>query len=81
MDASYPNQETIAIPVSPEVAESYRAMSEARREFLRRLLGMRLEEAVKGTGDDFVRLMDKAAREAKRKGLTPEILQQILDES
>lgn len=71
---------SISIPVSADVAASFKAMLPARREALKRLLALRLEQAIKGSAEDLIKLMERASREAKTKGLTPEILQQILDE-
>jgi hypothetical protein len=71
---------SISIPVTAEVAASFRQMPAERRDLLTRLLGLRLEQAVRGNADELIHLMDRAGREAKEKGLTPEILQSILDE-
>ena len=71
--------ETITVTVDSEVAEKYRSASDMDRRrmdflinsHLRRLMGPRmpLEE-----------IMRDLSREAQENGLTPEILQSILDE-
>lgn len=80
MGSVTPNPETIALQVSPQAAKSFLAMPARQRAALQRLLSIRFEEAVAMSAEDFFKLMDKTAREAKRKGLTQRKLRQLLHE-
>ncbi len=71
--------EEITIRVDQESARAYRAASEQDRLKLDLLLSLRLQDALHpfGTLPDLIR---ELSRKAQERGLTPEILEAILDE-
>ena len=71
--------EAIAIQVDPEAAKAYREVSEEERRKLDLLLSLRLREAARAAGS-LKEFMREISRRAQERGLTPEILQEILDE-
>jgi hypothetical protein len=72
--------ESITIQVEPAAAEAYRALSEQDRRKIDLLLSLRLRDATRSERD-LQELMRDISRKAKKRGLTPEILKSILDES
>lgn len=81
MGAAYSDPNSVSIPVSAEAATSFHAMSAEKQEILRRVMGQRMEQALKSTNADLFALMEKASGEAEKNGLTPELLQEILNEA
>lgn len=71
--------EQITIRVDSEVADFYRSASEAERRKLDLLVSLRLREAAVD-GKSLAEIMDEISSIAQQRGLTPEILQSILDE-
>jgi hypothetical protein len=71
--------EEITIRVDPETARAYRAASEQQRRKLDLLLTLRLHDALRPSGS-LKELMRDISRKAQARGLTPEILESILDE-
>ena len=71
--------EQITVSVSSDVADFYRSTSEAERRKLDLLVSLRLRE-VAASRNSLRETMDKISRNAQQRGLTPEILQSILDE-
>ena len=71
--------EKITIRVTPEAARIYQSASEQERRKLDALLSLRLSE-VALPSRPFKELMREASEEAQARGLTPEILKEILDE-
>ena len=69
----------ITVAVDPEVAEVYRSASDGERRKLDLLVNLRLREATE-SGRSLHAIMREISRDAQRRGLTPEILQSILDE-
>ena len=69
----------ITIEVDAAAAEAYRAASAERRRKLDLLLNLRLQDALCDAGS-LQEVMREASRQARANGLTPEILQGILDE-
>jgi hypothetical protein len=71
--------EQITVSVDREVAEAYRCASEDERRKLDILVSMRLREATRSAQS-----LEEVAREinknSQQRGLTPEILQSILEE-
>jgi hypothetical protein len=68
----------ITIRVTPDAAATYLAASDEERHKLDALLSLRLSETADTTRSlrDVIR---EASQEAQAKGLTPEILQEILN--
>jgi hypothetical protein len=73
------NLETILIQVDSEAANIYRSASEADRRKLNLLLSLRLRDAAR-SGSSLEEVMDEISQNAQRRGLTPELLQEILNE-
>ena len=71
--------EQITVSVDSEVADFYRSASDAERRKLDLLVSLRLREVAAGRSS-LEEVMQKVSRNAQRRGLTPEILQSILDE-
>ena len=71
--------EAITIQVDSEAAQAYKSVSEEQRRKLDLLLNLRLREAIR-PGASLRDVMDAMSRNAQERGLTPEILQAILDE-
>jgi hypothetical protein len=73
------NAEAITIQVDPESALVYRSASDEERRKLDLLLSLRLREVTR-PGISLEDVMDELSRNAQSRGLTPAILQSILDE-
>ena len=69
----------ITVSVDPDVADVYRSASDDDRRKLDLLVNLRLREATESTSS-LRTLLQEISRDARRRGLTPEILQSILDE-
>lgn len=69
----------ITIRVAPQVAQFYQSVSEEKRQKLDALLSIWLSE-VKKTTRSLEETMRDASEQAKKNGLTPEQLKEILDE-
>ena len=71
--------EHITVSVDPDVADVYRSASDDDRRKLDLLINLRLREATASRSPLRTVLLE-ISRDARRRGLTPEILQSILDE-
>lgn len=71
--------EPITIHVDPEAASAYRAATDEQRRKLDLLLSLRLNEVTR-PGGSLRDVMQEISRKAQVRGLTPEILQTLLDE-
>ena len=74
------NSEQITISVDTDVANAYRIASEEERRKLDLLVSLRLRDATR-TKSSLKRIMGEISQNAQERGLTPDILQSILDES
>jgi hypothetical protein len=70
---------TITIRVSDEAASTYETASAAQRRKLDALLSLKLSELGRDKRP-LETIMSELSRKAQERGLTPEILQSILDE-
>jgi len=70
----------ITIQVDSETAEAYRSASPDERDKIDTLLALKLREAVRSQVS-LQHLMDEIGREAQARGLTPAILDSILNEA
>jgi hypothetical protein len=68
----------ISIQVTDEAARAYEAASPQERRKLDALLTLRLTEATAGK-PSLEDLMDEIGRRARTRGLTPELLEEILN--
>ena len=71
--------ETITVSVDSEVAATNRAASTVDRRKLDLLINLRLRDATR-TDQSLREVMLEVSRNAQERGLTPAILQDILDE-
>lgn len=71
--------EQITVRVDSEVADFYQSASDTERRKLDLLVSLRLREVANG-GRPLPEIMREVSRNAQRRGMTPEILQSILDE-
>jgi hypothetical protein len=71
--------EELTIRVDHEAAEAYRSRSDEERRKLDLLLSLQLREATRDDGS-LREVMRDISRKAQQRGLTPEILRDILDE-
>lgn len=69
----------ITVSVDPDLAAVYRSASDDERRKLDLLINLRLREATESS-TSLRDVMAEISRDAQRRGLTPEILQSILDE-
>lgn len=71
--------EQITISVDDEVAEAYRQASDEDRRKLDLLVNLRLRDATRAKSS-LQEVMSEISRNARARGLTPEVLQSLLDE-
>lgn len=69
--------ETITIKVTPEVAKAFRSASESERRKMELLLNLRLLEVTR-TRKPLEQVMREISRSAKERGLTQDILSDLL---
>ena len=72
--------EELTIRVDADAARAYRAVPEEERRKLDLLLSLRLREATHPSRASLKDVMREMGQKAQERGLTPEILQGILDE-
>ena len=70
----------ITIEVSREVAEAYQSASLQERQKIQTVVSLLLHKPVDRDIDLLRELMDEISDRAKERGLTPEILESILNE-
>jgi hypothetical protein len=71
--------ESITIPVDPVTARAYEAALPEERRKLELLLRLRLRELTTGPSRPLKQIMDELGQEAESRGLTPEILESLLN--
>ncbi len=71
----------ITIEVSREVAEAYQSASLHERQKIQTIVSLLLHKPVDRDVDLLRELMDEISDRAKERGLTPEILESILNEN
>lgn len=69
--------ETITIRVDARAAEAFRSVSDEEKRKLEAILSLRLLEVTR-TQESLEAVMRRISRNAQQRGLTPEILQDIL---
>ena len=69
--------DTITITVAPDLAEAYRAASNQDRRKLDLLLNLRLRDVTR-TDESLHDVMAEVTQNARARGLTPEILEELL---
>lgn len=73
--------EKISIEVSPEAAEIYRSASPEEKERIGILADLLIRKPVNNDFDFLGKLMDEISDRAEARGLTPEILESLLNET
>lgn len=73
-------RQEIAIEVSPEVTEAYQSASPQERKKIQAIVSILLQEQVDKDVAFLRELMDEISDRARARGLTPEILESILNE-
>jgi hypothetical protein len=73
--------ETITIRVDAEAARAFEAASDEERRKLEALLSLQLIRATKEAPSGLREVMARISHNAQERGLTPECLQDILDEA
>lgn len=71
--------ETITVQVDPRAAQAFNALSQEERQKLGILLSLRVLEAT-ATSESLEDLMRRISRNARQRGLTPEILEELLND-
>ena len=71
--------ESITIPVDPVTARAYEAALPEERRKLELLLRLQLRELTTGPSRPLKQIMDELGQEAESRGLTPEILESLLN--
>ena len=71
--------EEIRIRVDAETAKAFNSISAPERKQLELLLNLKLKESLNNS-ESLLQLMDEISQEAIKKGLTPEILQTLLED-
>ncbi len=71
--------EEITIHVDADTAKAFKATSAQKRQKLELLLNLKLKESL-SSSDSLLEIMDEISQEAINKGLTPEILQSLLED-
>lgn len=70
----------ITITVTPEVAQAYQKATDKQKQFLQTLIVFFFNEDVTREMDFLGKIMDEISDRAVARGLTPEILEAILNE-
>lgn len=68
----------LTIEMNPDTAEAFANMAAEDQEAIKRLLGLRLQSLVAHANESLLDVMDEIGRNARSRGLTPEILESIL---
>jgi hypothetical protein len=69
----------ISVSLDPEVAQVYRAASLDKKKKIRSLLRLWLREATVSPGRPLPLLMDEISDKARERGMTPQILESLLN--
>lgn len=72
--------EAITLEVDSEAAQAFKSVSAEGREKLQILLGVWLKDYARADAASLKETMDEISRSAQSRGLTPEILESILEE-
>lgn len=68
------------IMVDSDIAETYNTAPEAERQKIQLLLRLFLHDMMEPDARSFQQIMDAIGYEARRRGLTPEILDELLND-
>lgn len=68
--------ENTTIQVDPKIAKAYREANSYKQQTIIHLWNLIMDQMI--TNDNFEEIVEKIRKEVKEKGLTPEILEEIL---
>ena len=71
---------TLSVPLDDRTAQALKLAPPGRREQLQMLISHLVRQYAESTPESLISLMDEIGREAQANGLTPEILQSILND-
>ena len=74
------NRATISIKVDAEAARAFGAVSVEERQKLELLLNLRLRELIAPSSHSLQEIMDEIGANAAARGLTPELLESLLND-
>lgn len=69
---------TITIPLDPQTARAYDSASPDEKRKIQAVLSLWLRDLAASQGPSLQRILDEAGSKAKARGLTPEILDSLL---
>lgn len=73
--------ERIVIEVSPNVARAWRSASDSKRKMLGNEVSVRIgKELLKGSKEEYIQYIRELQQTMKERGLTQELLDEILNE-
>ncbi|SKB15007.1 conserved hypothetical protein [Planktothrix sp. PCC 11201] len=73
--------QTITLEVSPEIAEAYQFASLEERQQIQQIVSLLLKRENENDIDFLRKIMDEISDRAMARGLTPEILESIINET
>ena len=73
--------ETISIPLDPQTARAYGAARAEEKLKMQALVGLWLRELTSNELPSLEQLLDETGRKAQERGLTPEVLDSLLNGS
>ncbi|MBP7962716.1 MAG: hypothetical protein KBG20_03095 [Caldilineaceae bacterium] len=71
---------TLRVPLDDRTAYALQTTSPEKQALLHQMIGYLVQQFVDSTPESLFALMDEMSREAEINGLTPEILEAILDD-
>ena len=74
------SETTITLPIDAETARAYHAASPEDRKKIQLLLRLRLRELAELPTGSLIEIMDDIGAEARARGMTPGILEDLLSE-
>jgi hypothetical protein len=72
---------TIAVPVDPDTARAFAQASDEEQRKLKLLLSLRLRELTSAPGRPLGEVLDEVGRKAEARGMTPQVLESLLNGS
>ncbi len=72
--------QTITLEVSPEIAQAYQFASLEERQQIQQIVSLLLKKEKENDIDFLRKIMDEISDRATARGLTPEILESIINE-
>lgn len=70
----------LSLPVDADVAKAYAAASAEDQKKIQLLLSLRLQELIASPNIPLQTVMDELSKKAEARGLTPEVLESILND-